>query len=390
MKIYKPSLYPFHLFIGDSDHIPNNSSNVTHSSSISTGNSHLSYPVHPSDAILELHTQHTSSRGSQLDINSQLSHGYPGHSFPIPAPEDHYGTRYRKITDIEDLEEIINTASLCYSAHDYNQMVFVLQKVKITPHLSNQQAMTIRFGLGLGLYKLSVYDTAMSHFLKAEYIAKQENDKGNMCLMSYYLGEIEYAQNKFLSAAGYFEITINNYDKHNVGVTYNVNVPSLSALYCKRGTTLRYGSKVMEAVRLYKMGVEFAKKASEYEDELSAHTSLGNLYQSVGEYTKAVEEYKATVELAEKVKDFVSLGWAHGNIGNAYLGQMKRDKALYHLNEAFRLTVLHEPVPQAIGRAYNNLGTAYQATNNLEMAKENYQFALNQAIYGEDLPGQAR
>ena len=256
----------------------------------------------------------------------------------------------------------------------------------------SQDVMTVHFGLGLGHYKLSLYESATLHFLKAESIAKEEGNPANICLLSYYLGEIENSQNKFLPSAGYFEIAISNYDtsSNNVGMIYNVSVPSLSALVCKRGTTLRYASKVMEAVRLYKKGVELARSTNDLEDELSAHTCLGNLYQSLGEYSKAVDEYKQTLDLANQMKDRVSLGWAHGNIGNAYLGLMKRDKALHHLQLALQYTFEHEPFPQAISRAYNNLGTAYQSLNDLDKAKEYYELALNQSIYGNDLPGQAR
>ena len=69
---------------------------------------------------------------------------------------------------------------------------------------------------------------------------------------------------------------------------------------------------------------------------------------------------------------------------------MKCDKALHHLQLALQYTFEHEPFPQAISRAYNNLGTAYQSLNDLDKAKEYYELALNQSIYGNDLPGQAR
>ena len=64
--------------------------------------------------------------------------------------------------------------------------------------------------------------------------------------------------------------------------------------------------------------------------------------------------------------------------------------SIHHLKMALELTVEHEPTPAAIGRAYNNLGTAYQALNELQTAQEYYDLALAQAIYGNDTAGQAR
>ena len=77
-------------------------------------------------------------------------------------------------------------------------------------------------------------------------------------------------------------------------------------------------------------------------------------------------------------------------MGNAYLGLLQRDQAIHHLKTSLELTLKHEPTPQAIGRAYNNLGTAFQALNELDKAQEYYDLSLSQAIYGADLGGQAR
>jgi tetratricopeptide (TPR) repeat protein len=270
-------------------------------------------------------------------------------------------------------------------------MILVLQNIKLKPDIDSQRDyMAVEFGLALGMYKLSIYDSATSHLLNVESVAKKEKDDGNICLTSYYLGEVEYSQNKFTSSAEYYEIAIMKYDTNGVGLVYNVTVPSLSALFCKRGTMMRYASKIMEAVKLYKKGVELAKSSRDLDDRLSAHTCLGNLYQSLGDYSKSVEEYKETIQLAEELKDYISLGWAHGNIGNGYLGLSKKSEALNHLEKALNYTLVHEPVPQAIGRAYNNLGTAYQSLSHLDRARDYYEQALFQAIYGNDRPGQAR
>ena len=145
--------------------------------------------------------------------------------------------------------------------------------------------------------------------------------------------------------------------------------------------------EVLNAIAAYE---EAITRAESKKDKLSAHTSLGNLFQSVGENARAVTEYEHSIQLATDLQDFVSLGWAHGNMGNAYLGLYQRGKALRHLEKSLDLTVDHEPTPQAIGRAYNNLGTAYQSLGELEKAEEYYDLSLSQAIYGNDIPGQAR
>ncbi len=125
-------------------------------------------------------------------------------------------------------------------------------------------------------------------------------------------------------------------------------------------------------------------------DRLAANTNLGNLYQSVGENTSALTYYEHSISIAVKLGDNVSLGWAHGNIGNAFLGLFQKDKAMYHLQKSLDITLQFEATPQAIGRAYNNLGTAYQSFNDLDQAEIHYESAFSQAVYGNDEAGQAR
>lgn len=286
----------------------------------------------------------------------------------------------------EEIADIIHTASRCYQANDYNRMISTLLQVPTKSFLSEKNFIAINFGFGVGYFKLLLNDLATSHLLKAEEVVHENGDK---CILSYYLGEVEYNQNKFMSAISYYEVALTHYSHQSVGDRYHIPVPFLSVIYCRQGSSFRYATKVLEAIKMYQMGIDSARNSANKEEELSGHTSLGNLFQGMGDYTRAVDEYEHSIRIAENI-DTVALSWAHGNIGNAYLGLYKRDKALTHLTQALDLTLAHEPVPQAIGRAYNNLGTAYQAMSNLERAKDYYNMALNQAIYGNDLPGQAR
>ena len=110
----------------------------------------------------------------------------------------------------------------------------------------------------------------------------------------------------------------------------------------------------------------------------------------MGDYTGALQEYKEAVKLGEDLNNLICLSWAHGNMGNAHLGLHQKDAALHHLKKALALTIEHETTPQAISRAYNNLGTAYQSLEDFKGAEDNFNLALNQAIYGNDVAGQAR
>ena len=245
------------------------------------------------------------------------------------------------------------------------------------------------FILGLAHFKLANYKDAKLSFdaCIAQCVTMGTSGQGDIGLCSVYLGDTEFNTQHYLEAATQYKKATQLYSVNNVAGLFRMVPPSLSAVHAKCGSALRNASKLVDGVQEYKLAIE---KALTDKDRLAANTSLGNLYQSLGENNSALEHYKQSVHLSEILVDYVSLGWAHGNMGNAYLGLFQKDKALYHLQKSLDMTVEYEPTPQAIGRTYNNLGMAYRSMGELGKAQEHYDLALSQAIYGNDIPGQAR
>ena len=285
--------------------------------------------------------------------------------------------------------EILRGAAECLHAQDFGQMRRLLSDIRIES-ASDRVALAVKFGLGQANFKLKHYSQAETYFAQLENQARTlgENWTGDQSIANYYLGEICYIRSKFGEAAHHYRMALNCHStKVSVAKVFKIIPPSRSALWSKLAAAFRNGSKIVDAISAYREAIDCAAAKK---DRLAAHTSLGNLLQNSGENSQAVEEYKESIRLSQELDDHVSLGWAHGNIGNAYLGLGYRDKAIHHLKMALELTVKHEPTPAAIGRAYNNLGTAYQALNELQTAQEYYDLALAQAIYGSDTAGQAR
>ncbi len=286
-------------------------------------------------------------------------------------------------------ELIAKGAADLLHAGDYGRMLELLNSGNAPAELPLHVHVALKFGCGIAYYKLSQLKVALKFLKECEGLALSPGAvrRGDVALSNAYMGDIESTQRNYETSAEHYSRAIEHYTRDNVAADYRMVFPSLSVLNAKLASSLRNASKMVEAVQAYKNAIAAADSRR---DMLAAHTSLGNLYQSLGENSSALTEYEQSIKLAEELQDRVSLGWAHGNIGNAYLGLYQKDKALHHLETSLELTIKHEPTPQAIGRAYNNLGTAYQALNDLEKAENYFDLALGQAIYGNDIPGQAR
>eukprot|EP00731_Ephydatia_muelleri_P036531 Em0272g4a len=241
----------------------------------------------------------------------------------------------------KESKAIFSSATECLCSEDYSHMIPLLEQ--ITQHTcatQHCQALLFRhFGLGLAHYKMADHHEATKHFMEYRSLALRPAD---ISLAHVYLGDISTIKSNYSNAAYHYLEAIHNYGTNN---------PS----------TL---SQTVEAFR------NAIHHAPDINSRLPVHNSLGNLFQSMGDYTEALQEYKKAVKLGEELNDLVSLGWAYGNMGNAHLE--------------------HESTPQAISRAYNNLGTAYQSLEDFKGAEENFNLALDQAVYGNDVAGQAR
>ena len=283
-------------------------------------------------------------------------------------------------------ERIRGTAELLH-AQDYTRILPLAYEGDPPDSLPPLLKIPFVFITGLAYYKLSNHKKSVQFFTKCLALADDCARDGDITICNIYIGDIDFAKRRYSEAAWRYQTALQHYSRESVAQDFRMVMPTRSAVWLKCGSALKNASRVGDSVAAYEKAIEIAASKK---DQLSAHTSLGNLYQGIGENGRAVKEYEAAIELAQDLEDNVSLGWNHGNLGNALLGLHQRDKALHHLFKALDMAVEFETTPQAIGRAYNNLGTAFQSLNELAKAEEHYDLALAQAIYGNDIPGQAR
>ena len=278
----------------------------------------------------------------------------------------------------------LNKAIECLHAQDYNTMLSIV--TSLLPH-DIEDILLCTFGCGLAYYKLSKLSAATGYFKDYMQLSQANHKTADVSLAHVYLGDISSMENNYITAADHYLKGVKNHGTNNVSRIFKLQMPTISTLYAKQGAALRQASHMAMAVDAFRNAVMTAEWGK---DKLSSHNSLGNLLQSLGDHAGALEEYKLCIELCEDLKDYVSLGWTHGNMGNAYIGLHEKDKALYHLKKSLDLVLVHEPTPAAICRAYNNLGTAHQALNELDLAEQNYRLAQTQAVYGNDRTGEGR
>ena len=306
------------------------------------------------------HDNTTPTAINQYSIMSPMPTNSPN---PLFIPDDHK-------------DRLQSTAH----AQDYARILPLSYDRQPPEYLPPETKIPYVFITGLAYYKMSSHKKSVQYFHQCLGLAEQCERDGDVTICNIYIGDIDFAQRKYTEAAGGYQTALHFYSRDSVAKDFRMILPTKSAVWSKCGAAFKNASRMGDAVSAYEQAIGIA---SSRKDRLSAHTSLGNLFQGIGENNRAVKEYDEAIELAKELDDNVSLGWNHGNLGNGLLGLHQRDKALHHLFKALDMAVDYETTPTTIGKAYNNLGTAFHS---LVKAEE---YSLAQAIYGNDISGQA-
>ena len=324
------------------------------------------------------------------------------------ALEDHITVEHSEDVSINKPEEVdpfdemdinpticstLMQAQSLYHAMDFNQMGYTL--LQCTPKTNKEKAV-LAFGLGLACYKQERYEEAIQQLQESEGKLREcycvDSDSKllpDISLARLYMGEVESTHGQYLAAVDHFAEAVRTHQQSSGLLScYGLTPLTKCAKLTKLALALRSANRVSESIKYYREALSCGESTSE--DITSCHISLGNLLHNVGDHETAIEEYHKAIVLAEEQNDYQSLCWSHGNLGNAYLSHGMKDKAVHHLELALSLTEQYDPVPSSLSRALNNVGTAYQALNDIDTAEDYYDQALCQSIYGEDLVGQAR
>jgi tetratricopeptide (TPR) repeat protein len=90
------------------------------------------------------------------------------------------------------------------------------------------------------------------------------------------------------------------------------------------------------------------------------HSTLGNAYNSLGDFSKAIEYHTQHLAIANEVGDWAGEGGANGNLGCAYHSQGDFSQAIAHHTQ--NLAIAKEVGDRAEeGRPYGGLGNAHHA-----------------------------
>ncbi|NET01345.1 MAG: tetratricopeptide repeat protein [Sphaerospermopsis sp. SIO1G1] len=117
-------------------------------------------------------------------------------------------------------------------------------------------------------------------------------------------------------------------------------------------------------------------------------TSLGNAYQSLGQYQKAIEYHQQSLDIAREIGDVRRESSSLNNLGNAYDSLGEYQKAISFHYESLEITREIGDI-EGESSSLNNLGLAYDSLGEYQKAISFHQQSLNIAKEIGDIRGES-
>ena len=302
------------------------------------------------------------------------------HDGPLSIPTE----SLKHYFDREQIQQLLDSKA-------YTLLLFYLLKL-LSECENGVDKFNINFYIGVTFLKAQMYPEAIEYLRDSELLL---NDSmldpylliTNISTIYVHMGDAYKACGNNRAAIECYGKSISSHQGKRDEPASNCYIP-VALIHMKSSNASRADNQISKSVKDLEGPLSSSEELSA-EDSCSCHSSLGNAFHNAGDYDSAAKEYKEAIDIAES-SDLVSLTWLHGNLGNVMISIGKKDKGIHHLKKALNLTLAHDCTPSSLSRALNNLGTGYQAVGDLKTAEEYFDQALCQAIYGEDLVGQAR
>ena len=193
-----------------------------------------------------------------------------------------------QISEARNINRMVHIDQLPFNCTEITQLLHASDYSKVIQQVLGSVPSTLQPGslilthfiAGFAHFKLSQYERARKHFQKSEAIAREVDRDGDVMLCNAYLGDMEYVSQSYTRAATYYKTAIRHYVSGSVAPLFKLTPPTLSAIHAKLASAYRNASMMVQAIDHYRTAI---RKAQTDRDRLSAHTSLGNLYQYMGQ-----------------------------------------------------------------------------------------------------------
>ena len=209
----------------------------------------------------------------------------------------------------------------------------------------------IYYCIGMIVYKLSEWDTAIDYYQKSLDIFEKIEDIHGMAATYNNLGLVYADKGEWDTAIDYYqkslEIRERIEDIHGMARTYN----NLGMVYYKKG-------EWDTAIDYYQKSLDIFEKIGDIHGISQTYGNLGLAYHSKGEWDTTIDYYQKSLEIKEKLGDIHGISQTYCAIGMVYYRKGEWDTAIKYHEKSLNIFEKIGDI-QEMARTYCALGLVY-------------------------------
>jgi class 3 adenylate cyclase/uncharacterized protein HemY len=287
-------------------------------------------------------------------------------------------------TEIDDLEERINTATLITTDIIDAMNTLALSKVDVDVAISLEISVraingsrvigyrsgeaTALLRAGTAASKQHHYDEAIDYYQQALSIYREMDNEHEQALTLSKMGNTRLADSKYSEALDFYNTAIEILKETN-------DESALANLYANSGLIYGLQGNYFLALKSQMAALKTYERLNNSSRIAAICSNIGIIYHEQQNYEEALKTYQRALKILTEAGDQLSECILLGNIGNVYQDQKKYDEALKVNLQALRM--LQKIGDKAkLAYTYSNLGNAYKALDNNLLALEYYNLCL--------------
>ncbi|WP_396680131.1 tetratricopeptide repeat protein [Microcystis aeruginosa FACHB-524] len=189
--------------------------------------------------------------------------------------------------------------------------------------------------------------------------------------------DILRAIDDFLTRRGYYQtradyylelVTVYQQQEEQTNWNYAASLTSLGIVYDSLG-------EYQKASEFYQQSLAITREIGDRWGEAASYNNLGTVYDSLGEYEKAIEFHQQSLAITREIGDRGSEAKSYNNLGIVYYSLGEYQKAIEFHQQSLAIT---REIGDRGGEAYsyNNLGNVYNSLGEYQKAIEFHQQSL--------------
>jgi tetratricopeptide (TPR) repeat protein len=216
------------------------------------------------------------------------------------------------------------------------------------------------YKLGLKLYTISEYDSALFYAGKSEALAESLTDLKGAARAINLIGVVNMERGNYKGALKKYEEAMGIWKKLG-------NRKGLAMAYGNIGLIYWNMGNYPESLKNHLMSLKIDQEEGDKTGLAATYNNIGILYRNQGNLTEALRNYHEAMKIRKETGDKAGLATSYLNMGIIYDTQGNLEEALKYDSAAL---VIQKELGDRSGlsNTYNNLGNLYQNRKNYNLA----------------------